>query len=153
MTATTLEGAVIGLEVGAAGGPIGAAIGAIVGGIIGTGIWFGGAWLVDQMMTADDEAEQSLSPDVAETEVCSTCQPPDEEPSEQEAKDAKRMKDKQLDQAAKNNGYRDAHDLKNDLGLNSKSDIFVDKQGRMYAGPRLGSGTPRYLHMNAEGIY
>ena len=42
--------------------------------------------------------------------------------------------------------------MKDDLGLNSKSDIFSDKNGNMYSGPRQGTGTPNYLHMNIRGI-
>ena len=42
--------------------------------------------------------------------------------------------------------------MKDDLGLNSKSDIFSDKNGNMYSGPRQGTGTPNYLHMNTRGI-
>lgn len=74
------------------------------------------------------------------------------EPSEQDARDAKRMSGKELDKACKNNNYKDAHDMKRDLGLDSKSDIFVDKNGNMYSGPRQGTGLPQYLHMNAMGI-
>jgi hypothetical protein len=73
-------------------------------------------------------------------------------PTEQEARDAKRMSDKTLKDACKNNGYEDAHALKKDLGLDSKSDIFSDKNGNMYSGPRKGTGLPEYLHMNTSGI-
>jgi hypothetical protein len=73
-------------------------------------------------------------------------------PSEQDAKDAKRMSDKELQKACKANGYEDAHALKRDLGLDSKSDIFSDGKGNMYSGPRQGTGTPQYLHMNIFGI-
>lgn len=80
-----------------------------------------------------------------------TCNEDGTSPSEQDAKDAKRMTDKELDKACKNNNYKNAHELKDDLGLNSKSDIFVDKNGNMYSGPRQGTGIPQYLHMNIEG--
>ena len=103
---------------------------------------------------ADEEAEKRLSEGSA-VEACSTCPPPedpDDEPTEQDAKDAKRMKTRQLEQAARNNGYRDAHHMKRELGLNSRYDIFADRQGRMYAGPRQGTGTPQYLHMNVRGF-
>lgn len=73
-------------------------------------------------------------------------------PGEQDAKDAKRMSGKQLDKACRANGYEDAHAMKKDLGLDSKSDIFVDKNGNLYSGPRQGTGTPQYLHMNSSGI-
>ena len=72
-------------------------------------------------------------------------------PSEQDAKDAVRMNDRQLQKACKANGYEDAHALKKDFGLDSKSDIFSDKNGNMYSGPRQGTGTPQYLHMNTSG--
>ena len=73
-------------------------------------------------------------------------------PTEQDALDAKRMTDRELDKACKANGYEDAHAFKKDLGLDSKSDIFVDKNGNLYSGPRKGSGIPQYLHMNNRGI-
>lgn len=73
-------------------------------------------------------------------------------PSEQDAKDAKRMSDKELNKACKANGYEDAHALKKDFGLDSKSDIFADGNGNMYSGPRKGTGIPDYLHINTNGI-
>jgi hypothetical protein len=73
-------------------------------------------------------------------------------PTEQEARDAKRMSKSELDKACKANGYADAHAMKNDLGLDSKVDIFADKNGNLYAGPRKGSDLPQYLHMNTRGI-
>jgi RHS repeat-associated protein len=73
-------------------------------------------------------------------------------PTEQEARDAKRMSGRELDRACQANGYEDAHALKRDLGLDSKSDIFADRNGNMYSGPRKGSGLPQYLHMNTRGI-
>ena len=73
-------------------------------------------------------------------------------PSEQDAKDAKRMGGRELDKACRANGFDDAHHMKRELGLNSKSDIFADGKGNMYAGPRQGSGTPEYIHMNTNGI-
>ncbi|MDD2777107.1 MAG: hypothetical protein PHU06_14240 [Gallionella sp.] len=63
------------------------------------------------------------------------------------------MSDKELDKACKKNGYKDAHDFKRELGLDSKSDIFVDKNGNMYSGPRQGTGNLQYLHMNETGVY
>lgn len=74
------------------------------------------------------------------------------EPSEQDARDAKRMSEKELDKACKNNDYKDAHDMKRKMGLDSKSDIFVDKNGNMYFGPRQGTGLPQYLYMNTMGL-
>lgn len=73
-------------------------------------------------------------------------------PSEQEARDAKRMSEGELHRACRANGYQDAHTLEQELGLDARSDIFVDKNGNMYAGPRKGSGLPQYLHMNTRGI-
>jgi RHS repeat-associated protein len=72
-------------------------------------------------------------------------------PSEQEAKSAVRMSEKKLNEACKANNYQNAHDLKRDLGLDSKSDIFSDRNGNMYSGPRQGTGIPQYLHMNTAG--
>jgi len=80
-----------------------------------------------------------------------SCAKDDQSPSEQDAKDAKRMSDKELDKACKNDGYKDAHDMKRDLRLDSKSDIFSDKDGNMYSGPRKGTGIPQYLNMNVNG--
>jgi len=53
-------------------------------------------------------------------------------------RDSKRMSNKKLEQAAKRNGYKDAHDMKNQLGLDSKSDIYADKNGDMYSGGTKG---------------
>ena len=74
------------------------------------------------------------------------------EPSEQDAKNAKRMSDKELDKACKANGYKDAHDLKRDLGLGSNRDIFSDSNGNMYSGPRSGTGAMDWLRMNTNGV-
>lgn len=74
------------------------------------------------------------------------------EPTLQSAKDAKRMSGSELDKACRNNGYKDAHAMKRDYQLDSTYDIFVDKDGNMYAGPRQGTGTPRYLYMNVKGM-
>ncbi|WP_444930348.1 RHS repeat-associated core domain-containing protein [Microbulbifer sp. SSSA002] len=71
---------------------------------------------------------------------------------DQEAKDSKRMSKKELDKAAKKNGYKDAHDLKRDFQLDSDRDIFSDKHGNLYEGPRQGPGTPQPLHINKHGI-
>lgn len=73
-------------------------------------------------------------------------------PTDQDARDAKRMSDRELQSACEANGYEDAHALKRDIGLDSRSDIFVDRNGNMYSGPRKGSGLPQYLHMNTRGI-
>ncbi|MCB5205400.1 hypothetical protein LH464_23345 [Neorhizobium sp. T786] len=85
------------------------------------------------------------------TDACLTCTPPPEDDEEKKAKDAKRMSDKELDKAAKKNGFRDAHELKREYRLNSKSDIFAGKDGTMYSGPRQGTGTPRSLGINIHG--
>ena len=62
------------------------------------------------------------------------------------------MSKKELEKAAKNNGYKDAHEMKRDFQLDSKSDIFVDKKGNLYHGPRKGTGTPQPLGINKSGI-
>ncbi|MED5596113.1 RHS repeat-associated core domain-containing protein [Janthinobacterium sp. P210006] len=72
-------------------------------------------------------------------------------PSDQEARSAKRMSEKELDKACKNNNYKNAHEMKRDLKLDSRYDIFSDKNGNMYSGPRQGTGLPKYLHMNIKG--
>jgi RHS repeat-associated protein len=71
--------------------------------------------------------------------------------ADQLAKDATRMSGNELDKACKNNGYKDAHDLKKDFGLDRRWDIFVDKNGQLYSGPRQGSGTPQPLNINKSG--
>ena len=79
------------------------------------------------------------------------CEETGNAPSEQDARNAKRMSEKELDKACKNNDYKDAHDLKQQMRLDSRSDIFADKNGNMYSGPRKGTGLPQYLHMNTGG--
>ena len=61
------------------------------------------------------------------------------------------MSTSQLNKAAKNNGYKDAHDLKKDFGLDSKFDIFKDKYGNLYSGPRQGTGVNEPLGINFSG--
>lgn len=70
----------------------------------------------------------------------------------QEAKDAKRMSSDELEKAAKKNGYNDAHEMKRDFKLDSKRDIFSDKHGNLYEGPRKGPGTPQPLGLNKYGL-
>ena len=74
-----------------------------------------------------------------------------QEDAEQDAKDARRMSDKEQKKAAIANGYEDEHDLKDDFGLNSKTDIFVGKSGELYEGNHVGSGTPQPLGINKYG--
>lgn len=57
-----------------------------------------------------------------------------------------------LVEACKRNGFKDAHHMKREHGLDSSFDIFEDKNGNMYYGPRQGTGLPQYLHMNSMGI-
>jgi hypothetical protein len=152
--AGVLHGGRTGAQLGALGGPLGAAAGAVAGAIIGGAI---GWWLADQaisqMSAADEDADKKLS-DQSATDACSTCPPPegDGDDEEQKAKDSKRMSDKELDKAAKNNGYKDAHDLKRDFNLDSKYDIFKGKDGQMYYGPRQGTGTPQPMNLNVNGL-
>jgi hypothetical protein len=63
----------------------------------------------------------------------------------------KECQKKELESAARKNGYEDAHALKRDFGLDSKSDIFVDKHGNMYSGPRQGTGIPQRLGIDING--
>jgi RHS repeat-associated protein len=79
------------------------------------------------------------------------CQEDGSQPSPQDARDAKRMKPKSLDEACRANGYEDAHAMKRDLQLGSDRDIFADGNGNMYSGPRQGTGEMEYLHMNVDG--
>lgn len=148
--AGVLHGGRTGAQIGAIGGPWGAAIGGIAGAILG-GVagWWLGEQIANQMSGADEEAEKKLGTQSA-TDACSNCQPPEDD-EEQKAKDSKRMSDKELDRAAKNNGYKDAHDLKRDFGLDSKYDIFKGKDGQMYYGPRQGTGTPQPMNLHVNG--
>jgi Bacterial toxin 33 len=118
-------------------------------------VTIGGAYMISQSMSnAEEEADKKLESGTA-AQACSTCPPPEDkdkkDDEEQKAKDSKRMSDKELDKAAKNNGYKDAHDLKRDFQLDSKYDIFKGKDGQMYYGPRQGTGTPQPMNLNISG--
>ena len=66
--------------------------------------------------------------------------------------DIKKLSDKELDKAAKANGYKRAHDLKDDYGLDSKSDIGVDQDGNLYSAPRIkGQSGFQPLGINKDG--
>lgn len=103
---------------------------------------------------ADEKAEEQLSSGpIADTCPTGDCPiPPEDDDEEQKGKDAKRMSKKELDRAAKNNGFKDAHDLKHEYGLDSKYDIFVDRKGDMYFGPRQGTGTPQSMGIKINGF-
>lgn len=153
--AGVLHGGRTGAQLGALAGPLGAAAGAVAGAIIGGAIgWWITNQAVSQMSGADEEAEKKLGSEPA-VDACSTCPPPEgddkKDDEEQKAKDSKRMSNKELDKAAKNNGYKDAHELKRDFQLDSKYDIFKGKDGQMYYGPRQGSGTPQPMNLNVAG--
>lgn len=75
----------------------------------------------------------------------------DDEKKTDTSKDTKRMDTKELEKAAKKNGYEDAHDMKRDLDLDRFSDVFVDKSGKMYAGPARGVGAFEDLGMTIYG--
>lgn len=62
------------------------------------------------------------------------------------------MSGKQLDKACEANGYKNAHDLKRDLGIGSDRDIFSDRNGNMYSGPRNGTGPMEWLKINTSGF-
>jgi hypothetical protein len=101
------------------------------------------------MSDANDEAPKSAKRSNP-AEACSNCEPPEDD-EEDSSKDSKRMSHKELDKAAKKNGFQDAHEFKRELGYDSKTDIFVDKKGNMYAGPRQGTGKLESLHYNIKG--
>lgn len=63
----------------------------------------------------------------------------------------RKLSDRELDAAAKKNGYRDAHDLKQDFGFGGETDIYVDKDGNMYGADRGGRGTSEPLDINVDG--
>lgn len=147
-------GRVIGGAIGELAGPEAVPLGVIVGGKVGQ--WAGaaaGAYLASKMTDANQKVEKKTK--AADTTASSaSCPPPSEEEEKkrkQDAKDAKRMSPNELEKAAKNNDYDNAHKLKDDFGLNSKSDIFVDKNGEMYSGPAQGVGDNNPLFLNKNG--
>jgi hypothetical protein len=73
---------------------------------------------------------------------------------EENAGDIKKLSKKELEKAAQNNGYDDAHALKDDFGLDSKSDIAVDKKGNLYSTSRKkGERGFEPLGLNKDGNY
>jgi hypothetical protein len=70
---------------------------------------------------------------------------PDDGDDEKDAKDAKRLSKSEAEKAARKSGYKDVHDLKKEFKLDSKHDLFRDKKGNLYHGPRKGTGTPQKL--------
>ena len=98
-----------------------------------------------------DSAGENAPTDTTPPEMTPPDPNNDDGDNEQNGKDTKRMSKKELDKAARNNGYKDAHDMKRDYQLDSKRDIFVDKNGNMYEGPRQGTGTPQSLGINIYG--
>ena len=125
---------------------------------VGYGLLLGGAWAVDAIMSDDDTAQSESSEEKCPDNASSSSSDPEQDPDgddgddEQRAKDAKRMSKKELNKAARNNGYKDAHEMKRDFQLDSKSDIFVDRYGELYHGPRQGSGIPQRLGININGF-
>lgn len=154
------QGGMWGMRLGALFGPLGAAVGTVAGAAVGVGLRAGAGYLANQaiasqMSEGDNKIEEQLSEEETE-EVCDSCgpeepDPDDEEERAQRARDAKRMSTKKLEEAARNNGYDSAHDLKDDFGLDSRSDIFSDRYGEMYSGPRQGTGTMEPLGINING--
>ncbi len=86
----------------------------------------------------NSEKAEDKSTDKEGTENPSTDNDNQTEEEKQAAKDAKRLSNKRADKAAQNNGYDDAHDLKKGYDLDRTSDLFVDKDGNLYAGPTKG---------------
>jgi len=99
-----------------------------------------------------EKAEKETG-DTPIADVCVTCQPPDdEEDDEKDARDAKRVSsNKEADRIARNNRYKDAHDLKDANGYNAKTDLFVGKSGRVYAGAHNGRGARGWLRIYRDG--
>lgn len=154
-----LPGAIAGaIATGAPGATAGALVGAAGGGVYGFNKGSEAGASLDQAISdwwnADEMAEeQPSSGPIADTCPTGDCPiPPEDDDDEQKGKDAKRMSKKELDRAAKNNDFKDAHDLKHEYGLDSKYDIFVDRKGDMYFGPRQGTGTPQSMGININGV-
>jgi len=108
--------------------------------------------IAENMNEANKAAGSSQSGTTSYADACSSCQPPpDDEEGEdgKNARDAKRISsNKEADRIARNNGFKDAHDLKRSFGLDSRSDLFVGRNGRVYAGAHNGRGAREWL-----GIY
>ena len=66
------------------------------------------------------------------------------------AKDAKRVGAKRVNEIAQQAGYDDAEDLKREFGYGSETDLFIDRDGNLYAGPRKGVGAMEDLHVKVE---
>ncbi|MGF1461638.1 MAG: polymorphic toxin type 33 domain-containing protein [Maricaulaceae bacterium] len=155
--------------VAAAGAPLLPQAAAVVGGAataltpVGWALLVGAAAVTVSaivLSNAADDADENLPEDETgcATHGCtptSTPAPPEPEPEPEDeeklARDAKRLSKSELDRAAKNNGYEDIHDLKDEYGLTSKQDIFRDKNGDLYEGPRKGPGPRRKLDINQSG--
>ncbi len=63
----------------------------------------------------------------------------------------RRMSDRELDAAARANGYKDAHDMKRRYGFGGETDIYRDKDGNMYGVDRGGGGNPEDLGIGVDG--
>jgi RHS repeat-associated protein len=110
----------------------------------------------DKMMSSSEPKESGKA--ISSDGQSASGDPNDDDPdkgdrkkTDQNVKDVKRVDTNRLDQAAKKNGYKDIHDLKRDLGYGKDTDIFVDKDGNLYAGPRLGTGRMEPLGINITG--
>jgi len=109
--------------------------------------------IAENMNEANKAAGSSQSGTTSYTDACSSCQPPeDDEDDEKDARDAKRVSsNREADRIARNNGYRDAHHLKNEFNLNSRSDLFVGRNGKVYAGAHNGTGAREWLRIYRDG--
>jgi len=129
---------------------------------LGIGIVAGGSVVViaENMNEANKSAGSSQSGTSSYVDACASCMPPPEDDDgddgeddydddEKDGRDAKRVSNnKEADRIARDNGFKDAHDLKRSFNLNSRSDLFVGRSGRVYSGAHNGRGAREWL-----GIY
>ncbi len=146
----TGAGAVAGGGFGASEGAVlGGAIGAVVGGYIGHQI----DKAEDSYATYSHQSKEATSNQgkadagagaQAKADVAGTAAtPPDPEDDGKKTKVEKnernpqtnRLSPKELQKAAKRNGFRDVHEMKNELKIDKNFDVFVDREGNMYSGP------------------
>jgi len=102
--------------------------------------------------TAKDNAGSADQQNVQNETNSTTGNTPPDDDDEKDARDAKRVSsNKEADRIARNNGYNNAHHLKSDNQLDSKTDLFVGRDGKVYAGDHSGRGAREWLGIWRKG--
>ena len=118
---------------GGGGGLIGGIIGGIGGGVAGAI----GGHIIEEAGKSAREAYDNMS-------ESSECEDGEEGEKEQERNPAqdKKLDDKEADKAAKEAGYKDAHEAKEQNGAKppSRYDLYKGKDGKTYVKPKGGNG-------------